>query len=132
MLRRTKYLVYWLVVALLLALLASAWGGDDDEEFAALTIGDARALPMHTSQGAVERGDLALEEVVKIRPANLEPQTLETAGKHAKLGCRNRQVQFSKNYRRGITELIFGPLSNFCVLSGIGFDDHHVLPEHFP
>jgi hypothetical protein len=116
MLRRTKYLVYWLTAALLLALFASACGGDDDEELAAPTIGDAPALPMHTSQAAVERGDLALEEVVKRGEAMFTTSfnTLDGAGRPETTDTNDNNFrprqEFPNNFNR-----ISGPDANSCV-----------------
>ena len=116
MLRRSKYSIYWMVAALLLALFVSACGGDDDEELAALTIGDAPALPMHTSQAAVERGDLGLEEVIERGEVmfTTSVNTLDGAGRPettdtSDSNFRPRQ-EFPNNFNR-----ISGPDANSCV-----------------
>ena len=143
--RRTKNAVSGLVVALLLALLASACGGgsgDADKELAPLTIGDEPALKIHTSQAAVERGDLTLEEVLERGQAMFTTSfnTLDGAGRPettdtSSSNFRPRQ-EFPRNFNR-----ISGPDANTCVachsvprLGGGGDNSNNVfvLADRFP
>ena len=125
-----------------MALFASACGGDGDEELAALTIGDAPALTVHTSQAAVERGDLGLEEVLERGEAMFTTSfnTLDGAGRPettdtSDSNFRPRQ-EFPNNFNR-----ISGPDANSCVAChsvprpGGGGDNSSnvfVLADRFP
>ena len=143
MLRPPKNAVSWLVVALLLGLLASACGGGGaDEKPTPLTIGDTPALKIHTSQSAVERGDLTLEEVFERGQALFmtsfntldgagRPETTDTSSSN----FRPRQ-EFPRNFNR-----ISGPDANSCVAchnvprAGGGGDNSNnvfVLADRFP
>ena len=141
--RRTKKPVYWLVVPLLLALLGSACGGGGTaEEFTTLTIGDSPALKIHTSQAAVERGDLTLEEIVERGQVMFTTSfnTLDGAGRPettdtSSSNFRPRQ-DFPRNFNR-----ISGPDANTCVachsvpIPGGGGDNSNnvfVLADRFP
>ena len=144
--RRIKNAVSALVVALLLALLASACGGGDagdaNKEVPPLTIGDAPALKIHTSQAAVERGELSLEEVLERGQAMFTTSfnTLDGAGRPettdtSSSNFRPRQ-EFPRNFNR-----ISGPDANTCVachsvpIPGGGGDNSNnvfVLADRFP
>ena len=141
--RGTKNFVLWLVIALLLALLPSACGdGGAAEEPTALSIGDAPALEIHTSQSEVERGDLMLEEIRERGRALFTTSfnTLDGAGRPettdtSSSNFRPRQ-DFPRNFNR-----ISGPDANSCVachsvpvLGGGGDNSNNVfvLADRFP
>ncbi len=137
---RTKNTFCWLAVALLGAIIASACSAD--KEPVALNIGDSPALKIHTSQAALESGDLTLEEVLDRGRAMFTTSfnTLDGAGRPettdtSSSNFRPRQ-EFPRNFNR-----ISGPDANSCVachnvprLGGGGDNSTNVfvLADRFP
>ena len=110
---RSNLSAFW--VAGVLAV-ASACGGGGGDETASPTIGDAPAMMGHTSQAAIERGDLALDDVVATGEAMFTTSfnTLDGAGRPettdtSDSNFRARQ-EFPNNFNR-----ISGPDANSCV-----------------
>lgn len=141
--QRIKNSLSWLVMAFLLAILALACGSEAaDDELVPLTIGDAPAIKVHTSQLAVEEGDLSLEEVRERGRAMFvtsfnsldgagRPETTDTGSSN----FRPRE-EFPRNFNR-----ISGPDANTCVAchnvprAGGGGDNSNnvfVLADRFP
>jgi len=113
---------YFSLAVFILAIAVAACGGGAEERMGELEIGDAPALKVHTSQDAINKGELSLEEIIERGEILLSTSfnTLDGAGRPETAGVtrvsnfvqiipRPRQ-EFPRNFNR-----ISGPDANSCI-----------------